>query len=119
MAQTFGGYAPGYVHKAQGDKHENKAAPQIWAVVSAIMFQMMEELGLDTTVFTPLTKEQLSLVGFSYVNDSDIFVCQLDRAVDLLMEKMQLPVKNWELAAKVTGGVIVPEKCWWYLIDFE
>lgn len=61
----------------------------------------------------------MRLAGFAYVNNSDIFVCRLDQNVTALVDKLQSLVTNWELAAKVTGGAIAPEKCWWYLLEFD
>ena len=117
-SQTFGGYEIGYKHKAQGAGQGNGAAPQVWAVISTKMFKMMERLGLDTSLFTPLSKKELKMAGFAYVDDSDIFVCRMDEDIESLITKMQRLVEHWELAAKVTGGAIAPEKCWWYLLEF-
>ena len=116
---TFGGKEEGYDHNAQGAGQGNGAAPQIWAVLSTKMFEMMAELGLDTSLLTPVSKEEMRLAGFAYVDDSDIFVCRLDENINALVDKLQQLVDNWELAAKVTGGAIAPEKCWWYLLEFE
>lgn len=41
---TFGGKEEGYEHSAQGTGQGNGAAPQIWAVLSTKMFEMMAEL---------------------------------------------------------------------------
>ena len=117
--KTFGGKEKGYEHNAQGAGQGNGAAPQIWAVLSTKTFEMMAELGLDTELLTPVSKEELRLAGFAYVDDSDIFVSRLDDNIHQLVDKLQQLVTNWELAAKVTGGAIAPEKCWWYLLEFE
>jgi len=32
---------------------------------------------------------------------------------------MQGSVLNWEGLLRATGGALVPNKCFWYLLDFE
>jgi hypothetical protein len=32
---------------------------------------------------------------------------------------MQEAVETWEKELKITGGVILPDKTFWYLIDFK
>jgi len=32
---------------------------------------------------------------------------------------MQQVVTNWEGLLRATGGALVPDKCFWYLIAFE
>ena len=117
--QSFGGLDIAYEHKPQGVGQGNGAAPQLWSIISTKMFQMLHTLGLATSIVTPITHHSLPLAGFAYVDDSDLFASRPDGDIDLTVNKMQEVVTNWEYAAKVTGGALAPEKCWWYLLAFE
>ena len=72
-SQTFGGIQNGYTQNPQGAGQGNGAAPQLWAIISSKMFQMLHKLGLANTITSPITNDDLTLVGFAYVDDSDIF----------------------------------------------
>ena len=117
--ETFGGLEEGYTQKPQGSGQGNGAAPQIWAILSSKMFGILHDLGLATLVQTPISNTGLWLVGFAYVDDSNLFTYSLDHNIPETVAKMQQIVTAWEQAAKVTGGAIAPVKCWWYLIHFE
>ena len=80
---------------------------------------MLHKLGLATVVKTPITGTDMWLVGFAYVDDSDLFTLSLEHNVEATVDKMQKIVDAWEKAAKITGGAIAPQKCWWYLVTYE
>ena len=115
---TFGGLHKSYSSKPQGAGQGNGAAPQLWAVISSKMFQMLHTLDLTTKVISPIPNTDMLLVGFAYVDNSDLFTYSLEHNVQETVNKMQAIVNAWEQAAKVTGGAIAPIKCWWYLIFF-
>ena len=117
-SQTFGGLEDGYQHKPQGAGQGNGAAAQLWAVVSTKMFEMLYAIGLVNKMYLPISNSELVLVGFAYVDDSDLFCISPDNDTTLTVTKMEEIVHSWEKAAKVTGGAIAPSKCWWYLLRF-
>ena len=117
--ETFGGIEKGFTQKPQGSGQGNGAAPQIWAIVSSKMFAMLHELGLASVIKAPISGTSLWLVGFAYVDDSDLFTYSKSHDVEETVKKMQCIVTAWERAAKVTGGAIAPLKCWWYLVTFQ
>ena len=117
--KTFGGLHNNFSAKPQGAGQGNGATPQLWAVLSSKMFHMLHTLGLTTKVVTPISNTNMMLVGFAYVDDSDLFTYSLDHDVYETVKKMQSIVNAWEQADKVTGGAIAPLKCWWYLLFFE
>ena len=116
---TFGGLEEQFIHRPQGAGQGNGAAPQLWAVVSSKMFETLHDLGLATCVKTPISGIDMMLVGFAYVDDSDLFTYSTTHDVQETVKKMQQIVDAWEKTAKITGGAIAPVKCWWYLINFE
>ena len=117
--KTFGGMDKQFRRKPQGSGQGNGAAPQLWAVISTKMFEILHSLNLATLITMPISGTELTLVGFAYIDDSDLFSFSQTHDVDTTVKQMQEIVDNWELAAKVTGGALAPNKCWWYLIEFE
>lgn len=116
---TFGGAEEGFTNKPQGAGQGNGAAAQMWTVVSTKMFEMLHSLGLANTISTPISGQDLVLVGFAYVDDSDLFAYSTHQDRHATASKMQQIIDSWEKSAKVTGGAIAPSKCWWYSLDFE
>ena len=118
-AETFGGLHANFTNKPQGAGQGNGAAPQLWAIVSSKMFEMLHTLGLASTIIRPISGIDMAIVGFAYVDNSDLIAYSRTHNVQQTVQKMQKVVNAWEKAAKVTGGAIAPLKCWWYLVFFE
>ena len=50
------------------------------------------------------------------MDDSDLIA---DGETSLLChQKMQATIELWEGLLKATGGVMAPNKSWWYLVDY-
>ena len=117
---TFGGFNKNYTAKPQGAGQGNGAAPPIWVVVSSKMFELLKMKGLTNTLYTPVSKQEMDLTGFAYVDDSDLFVLSTEgEEPEKTLQKMQSLINEWEKAAKITGGAIEPKKCWWYFLSYE
>jgi exonuclease III len=117
---TFGGKETGFTAKPQGTGQGNGAAPQIWAVVSSAMFEVMHQKGLGTNFKAPISKEELELCGFAFVDDSDIIATSgHQNNPDETVTQMQKTINCWDGVARATGGALAPDKSWWYLIHFE
>jgi len=59
------------------------------------------------------------LVGFAFVNDTNLCVHGPHIHSQNVNNAMQQLVDNWEGLLRATGGALVPSKCFWYLIDFQ
>ncbi len=117
---TFGGLEEGFIAKPQGTGQGNGSGPQIWAVVSSRMFEVLRKRGHTTSHVTPISQQDLQLSGFAYVDDSDIIASSgINNNPDLTIELMQATIDCWEGVAKSTGGALEPSKSWWYLVFFE
>jgi hypothetical protein len=57
---------------------------------------------------------------YAFVDDTDVIVSQtsMNSYLDVI-PILQSAVENWEGGLKATCGAIVPEKTFWYLIDFD
>ncbi len=118
--QSFGGQEEGYIAKPQGFGQGNGSGPSSWAVVSSRMFEVLHKRKLATSITTPITKQQLELVGFAFVDDSDIIASGgFNNDPDATITNMQDAIDCWEGVAKSTGGALEPSKSWWYLIFFQ
>jgi len=53
------------------------------------------------------------------VDDTDLCVTQESDEGNKVIQQMQKAVTQWDGLLWASGGALVPEKCFWYLIDFE
>ena len=104
----------------QGVGQGNGAGPQIWAIISTPVLNMMREEGFDAFFKASISGDELGFVGYAFVDDTDL--CETagtghatGPAVAL---QMQRSLDHWEGGFRATGGAIAPEKSHWYLIDF-
>jgi len=59
------------------------------------------------------------LGGFAFVDYTDLIVTDPSNDEQKVADKMHQSVQLWHRLLKATGGNLVPEKCFWYLIDFQ
>ena len=109
-----------YVVPIQGVGQGNGAGPQIWAVVSTPVFNMLRSLGFGAHLKATISGARLEFVGFAFVDDADLVEIARStvETVQDVAERMQGSLTAWEGGLRATGGAIVPEKSHWYLIDF-
>jgi hypothetical protein len=117
----YGDSQSSYRHKTsppiQGVGQGNGAGPQIWALVSTTVLNMLRDKGYGARFRAAMSNKQLSLVGYAFVDDTDLVLADNTSAKDTIKE-MQNSLTAWEGGIRTTGGAIVPEKSHWYLIEF-
>jgi hypothetical protein len=97
----------------------NGAGPAIWAVVSTPLLNLLRSKGCGFKYISPTSKTKIGFVGYSFVDDTDLLqVAPSNKSSDDVCKGLQKSVDTWEGGLKVMGGAIVPEKTFWYLIDF-
>jgi hypothetical protein len=66
------------------------------------------------------SKKLISFVCYAFVDDTDLVHTAKDDLTrgPKVLEEMQQAIDHWEGGLKATGGALVPEKSYWYLIDF-
>ena len=101
----------------QGTGQGHGAGPQIWAVLSSILFQILRRYGFASDFIGALSQSIFQLCGFAYVDDSDLISLGTD--AEEVGNQMSALVKKWEDLIHVTGGSMSPIKCWWYLVDHK
>ena len=125
--QTFGGdlWAIPMQPPPQGVGQGNGAGPAIWAVVSTPVLEMMRSQGHGAVFRLAISPQDVKLVGFAFVDDSDIIqtATHLDGPIEDLLEAAQAGLNCFVGGMNATGGQVNPKtlskKCWWYLIHFE
>ena len=106
----------------QGILQGNGAAPTIWVLVSTPLLNMLRTAGNGAHIISPISKESSHIVGFAFVDDTDLITYNMrnkDTSVEDTMIEMQSSIDRWEGGLCTTGGAIVLEKSWVYPIDFK
>ena len=117
--QTFGGEDWRHLEPLHGIGQGNGAGPAIWAVVSSVLFDYIRDRGYGAKLCSPLSKLALHFAGLGFVDDTDIV--QLGFADEDYWEvaaKLQEALQLWETGAVTSGGLLVPKKSWYCLVDF-
>jgi len=108
-----------WMELAAGIGQGNGAGPQIWAAVSTPLFEIMQAEGFVAQIICTMSKLSMELAGLAFVDDTDLIVNDPSNEVDQVSEKMQQSLSTWHGLLRATGGELVPNKCFWYLINFK
>ena len=92
----------------QGVYQGNGGGPTIWAVVSSPLLQIMKEEGFGTFFKVSLTNDTIGLVGYAFVDDTDLIQTGKDGSESSLevLQQMQEGINLWEGLVSATGGAI-------------
>ena len=74
----------------------NSAGPQIWAAVSLPMFDIMRSEGFYAHVISAISGQSQKLVGFAFVDDTDLCVHGPHITVQNVTSAMQHSVNQWQ-----------------------
>jgi len=97
----------------------NGAGPHIWAAVSLPIFEVMHEDGFYAYMIASISNLEKKRVSFPFVDDTDLCIYEPHIQQNNVLTQMQGLVDNWEGILQATGGTLVPDKCFWYWIDFK
>jgi hypothetical protein len=105
----------------QGVYQGNGAGPIIWAVVSSPLLRIMKEEGFGTFFKTSLSGQDIRIVGYAFVDDTDLIQTGRNSHTtgEEVCQDMQKALNLWEGLIRATGGALVVEKSSWWLIDFR
>jgi len=97
----------------------NGAGPAIWAVVSTPLLNVLRQLGFGFSYITPISCTLTNFCGFAFVDDTDLIqLLHSNSSAEEVRFKLQQAIDTWEGLLSSMAGAIVPEKTYWYLIDF-
>jgi len=94
----------------------NWASPQIWAAVSAPLFQVLLQDGFIATFICSLSHHHRPLAGFGFIDNMDLCINDTTNNVNIVAEKLQKSLDMWARLLQMTGGALMLEKCFWYLL---
>lgn len=105
----------------QGILQGNGASPTTWVLVSAPLLNMLKSAGDGTFLQSPISGEKYHVVGFAFVDDTDLPNANLQQRVTVaqIKRRAQICMDRWEGGLKATGGAIRPDKSFVYPIAFE
>ena len=98
----------------------NGYGPAIWAAISSPLLKIMKEKGYGTHIKSPITKEQLHMAAFSFVDDTDQIEINntVNHPWNRLVNRTQSSLSLWESLLRTTGGAIEPSKSDWTRLDY-
>ena len=99
----------------------NGLGPTLWCLISTILFWMMEKVGYGVSMVSSLSLSLVQLVGFAFVDDTDLFCAgqTVTTSGETLSANFQAVLYRWVGGPITTGGAILAEKSFCYLIDFK
>jgi hypothetical protein len=113
-------YGQGRDPRLQGFGQANGCGPSGWAVISTPLINLVSTAGFGFFLLTALTVSVVQFVCFAFVDDADVVHTAKDvnTSGDSVRQEMQQAIDHWESGLKATGGDLVPNKSYWYLINF-
>ncbi len=82
------------------------------------IFKQLTKLG--ALIKDPISAELIHTLGALFVDDTDLYTWK-EHIMDPgeLWCQTQIELKKWSCLLNATGGVLKPEKCFWYLLDYD
>jgi hypothetical protein len=115
---SYGG--PHWVTPMHGICQGNRAGPAIWAVLSTPILNIVRDEGFGCTFVSSIYSGKIHFVGYSVVDDTDLIqTARKGENSEAVAKTLQESINTWEGGYKATGGAIVPENSFWYLIDLS
>ena len=75
---------------------------------------LTKEEGHITTINSPLSGVALVLIGFLFVDDTDLVVlANKDEQDTSVYSRLQASINFWNGILRVTGGALKLDKCYW------
>jgi len=98
----------------------NRAGPQIWAVVSTPILDLLHQEGFGTAFKASISNNNISFVGYSFVDNTNLIQTgpNIDSTCDDILPLMQAALNTWSAGLQVTGGTLVLAKAFWYAVNF-
>ena len=95
--------------------------PPGWSLISSPCLELLQKKGFGSRIELPISLKIVTFVGYAYVDDTDQVETGKYEGKDIatIVQRMQKAVDCWETGIRAKGGAIRPEKCHWYLLDFQ
>lgn len=98
----------------------NGFGPAIWALISFIIIKMCKTKRYGKTVTTPISIQEISLLGFTFVDDVDLIsgANNIHTTSTTMIARFQALMTCWNSGTRATSGLIAPKNTQWFLFDF-
>ena len=104
----------------QGGGQGNPAAPPMWCAISITILKILSMYSPGVAIISSISLAVIAFSAIMYVDDTDIFVfANQNETMGSVLERAQDLADRWTRALWASGGVLRPEKCWWYAVDFR
>ena len=116
---TFMGGA-GLLLLLQGLCQGNGMAPAGWTMIAAVLMHCYKKEGFGSEITSPISKTLTTFMGNMFVDDTNLDVIgPAWRDSRAIYQEVQESTHMWGDLLCCTGGALKPEKCFWYLVDYE
>ena len=105
----------------QGVCQGNGGGPALWCATSAPIVSLQHRLGNTSEIQGTMSQEGLSMVGFLFVDDTDLVVFAREDQDDpeTIIQVLQERVRAWHGSLRATGGALRAEKCSWSIAAYH
>jgi len=95
-----------------GISQGNGTGPQIWAVVSTPILDLLRQEGYGTAFKAAVSGDQIQFVRYSFMDDMDLIQTgpTITSTMGNTLPLMQAALDLWNNGLSATGGALVPEK---------
>jgi hypothetical protein len=89
-------------------------------LISIPLINMLRTQGFGCKSTNILSGEEYQFACYTYVDDADlIHIGDSNTTPQNAFDGMQNMLNHWKGGLRATGGALVPEKSYWYGIDFS
>ena len=104
----YGISAPVYSDKEtaiSGIGQGNWLGPALWALISSIIFKMCKAQGHRMNMTIPISKHEISFMGFAFVDDADLIASAEDVNTSgaTMIARFQAMMTCWDYGIRATG----------------
>ena len=108
------------LHILHGMCQGNGASSAAWLDLSTVLVRIYKQKGNGAQIQSPITHCIMDTMGVLFLDDVDLFIMQacIDSELNLHGE-CQVSLNTWGRSLIGSGGMLKPEKCHYYMWDFE
>ena len=95
----------------------NSVPPLGFLAVCTLMINIYRNLGHGVTFIGARAQDTFTLAAVLYIDDSDLFHMAIGMPSDEeFLQLVQNATNNWAGLVHATGGLLKPQKCFWYML---
>ncbi len=88
-------------------------------MLSSLMMSVYRKENHVSTLVLPISGEAINFMREIYVDDTDLLTILLDDLdSDAVLLAAQNNLNKWAKLLIATGGMLNPDKCYWYMVSY-